>query len=240
MEQDSLITLNIERLIGTYGRVTVEWVANGSTSDVFPASGMVCNKICTRGSLTRLPQTICAGPKQGQHTSDCPVLLIYASQSLSVMLTVLTFGWHIIPQHHSCSSRTRCCNSVRAVEMCICSILFLSSVLPAVLSSYSVKSFAQMGIKELFAFLPDDNNTLESFSDLGEYHKSQFCLFLRRFRFLTVLKSSVLEQLELLIRLVVAFFKSSASTQWPSVKTQGPVSPGVAEEQHKPQLWEEG
>ncbi|OWK61600.1 G-protein coupled receptor 98, partial [Lonchura striata] len=41
MEQDSLITLNIERLIGTYGRVTVEWITNGSISDVFPASGMV-------------------------------------------------------------------------------------------------------------------------------------------------------------------------------------------------------
>ncbi|XP_030367415.1 adhesion G-protein coupled receptor V1 [Strigops habroptila] len=41
MEQDSLITLNIERLIGTYGRVTVEWIANGSITDVFPASGMV-------------------------------------------------------------------------------------------------------------------------------------------------------------------------------------------------------
>ncbi|NWU90141.1 GPR98 protein, partial [Upupa epops] len=41
MEQDSLITLNIERLIGTYGRVTVEWVANGSISDVFPSSGMI-------------------------------------------------------------------------------------------------------------------------------------------------------------------------------------------------------
>ncbi|GAB0206124.1 adhesion G-protein coupled receptor V1 [Grus japonensis] len=41
MEQDSLITLNIERLIGTYGRVSVEWIANGSISDVFPASGMI-------------------------------------------------------------------------------------------------------------------------------------------------------------------------------------------------------
>ncbi|XP_058280172.1 adhesion G-protein coupled receptor V1 [Hirundo rustica] len=41
MEQDSLITLNIERLIGTYGRVTVEWIANGSINDVFPASGMI-------------------------------------------------------------------------------------------------------------------------------------------------------------------------------------------------------
>ncbi|XP_053910929.1 adhesion G-protein coupled receptor V1 [Cuculus canorus] len=41
MEQDSLITLNIERLIGTYGRVTVEWIANGSISDMFPASGLI-------------------------------------------------------------------------------------------------------------------------------------------------------------------------------------------------------
>ncbi|XP_031463513.1 adhesion G-protein coupled receptor V1-like, partial [Phasianus colchicus] len=41
MEQDSLITLNVERLVGTYGRVTVEWIANGSISDVFPASGMI-------------------------------------------------------------------------------------------------------------------------------------------------------------------------------------------------------
>ncbi|XP_048148601.1 adhesion G-protein coupled receptor V1 isoform X14 [Corvus hawaiiensis] len=41
VEQDSLITLNIERLIGTYGRVTVEWIANGSISDIFPASGMI-------------------------------------------------------------------------------------------------------------------------------------------------------------------------------------------------------
>ncbi|XP_068782490.1 adhesion G-protein coupled receptor V1 [Struthio camelus] len=41
MEQDNLITLNVERLIGTYGRVTVEWKANGSLSDIFPASGMI-------------------------------------------------------------------------------------------------------------------------------------------------------------------------------------------------------
>ncbi|KAL8203636.1 UNVERIFIED_CONTAM: hypothetical protein K2H54_058534, partial [Gekko kuhli] len=41
MEQDTLITLNIERLIGTYGRVTVQWVANGSVSDIFPTSGVI-------------------------------------------------------------------------------------------------------------------------------------------------------------------------------------------------------
>ncbi|NWX90484.1 GPR98 protein, partial [Nothoprocta pentlandii] len=41
MEQDNLITLNVERLIGTYGRVTVEWIASGNVSDVFPASGLI-------------------------------------------------------------------------------------------------------------------------------------------------------------------------------------------------------
>uniref|UniRef100_A0A8C7EBG5 Adhesion G-protein coupled receptor V1 n=1 Tax=Nothoprocta perdicaria TaxID=30464 RepID=A0A8C7EBG5_NOTPE len=41
MEQDNLITLNVERLIGTYGRVTVEWIASGNISDVFPASGLI-------------------------------------------------------------------------------------------------------------------------------------------------------------------------------------------------------
>lgn len=43
MERDTLITLNIERLIGTFGRVTVQWVASGSISDIFPISGVVCN-----------------------------------------------------------------------------------------------------------------------------------------------------------------------------------------------------
>lgn len=54
MEQDSLITLNIERLIGTYGRVTVEWIANGSISDVFPASGMVFENITVIGEALTL------------------------------------------------------------------------------------------------------------------------------------------------------------------------------------------
>lgn len=45
MEQDNLITLNVERLLGTYGRVTVQWMANGSISDIFPVSGTVCNNI---------------------------------------------------------------------------------------------------------------------------------------------------------------------------------------------------
>ncbi|XP_019373727.1 PREDICTED: G-protein coupled receptor 98 [Gavialis gangeticus] len=41
MEQDNLITLNVERLLGTYGRVTVQWIANGSISDIFPVSGTI-------------------------------------------------------------------------------------------------------------------------------------------------------------------------------------------------------
>lgn len=43
MEQDSLVTLNVERLKGTHGRITVAWEAVGSISDVFPTSGVVCN-----------------------------------------------------------------------------------------------------------------------------------------------------------------------------------------------------
>ncbi|KAJ6669788.1 hypothetical protein lerEdw1_000337 [Lerista edwardsae] len=41
LEQDTLISLNIERLIGTYGRLTVQWIANGSISDIFPTSGVI-------------------------------------------------------------------------------------------------------------------------------------------------------------------------------------------------------
>lgn len=43
MEQDSLVTLNVERLKGTYGRITTAWEADGSISDVFPTSGVVRN-----------------------------------------------------------------------------------------------------------------------------------------------------------------------------------------------------
>ncbi|XP_054544211.1 adhesion G-protein coupled receptor V1 isoform X2 [Talpa occidentalis] len=41
MEQDSLVTLNVERLKGTYGRLTVAWEADGSISDIFPTSGVI-------------------------------------------------------------------------------------------------------------------------------------------------------------------------------------------------------
>ncbi|XP_077893359.1 adhesion G-protein coupled receptor V1-like [Ictidomys tridecemlineatus] len=41
MEQDSLITLNVERLKGTYGHITVVWEADGSIDDIFPTSGVI-------------------------------------------------------------------------------------------------------------------------------------------------------------------------------------------------------
>ncbi|KAM4707152.1 adhesion G-protein coupled receptor V1 [Discoglossus pictus] len=41
MDQDNLISFSIERLKGTYGRVAVEWFANGSVTDIYPASGVV-------------------------------------------------------------------------------------------------------------------------------------------------------------------------------------------------------
>ncbi|KAM9694992.1 adhesion G-protein coupled receptor V1 [Trichechus inunguis] len=41
MEQDNLVTLNVERLKGTYGRITVAWETDGSISDVFPTSGVI-------------------------------------------------------------------------------------------------------------------------------------------------------------------------------------------------------
>ncbi|XP_027630761.1 adhesion G-protein coupled receptor V1 [Tupaia chinensis] len=41
MDQDNLVTLNVERLKGTYGRITVAWEADGSISDIFPTSGVI-------------------------------------------------------------------------------------------------------------------------------------------------------------------------------------------------------
>ncbi|ETE65236.1 G-protein coupled receptor 98, partial [Ophiophagus hannah] len=41
MEQDTLITLNVERLISTFGHVIVHWEASGSINDIFPTSGVV-------------------------------------------------------------------------------------------------------------------------------------------------------------------------------------------------------
>ncbi|XP_035235780.1 adhesion G-protein coupled receptor V1 isoform X2 [Anguilla anguilla] len=41
LEEENLISLTIERKRGTFGRLTVRWVANGSLSDIFPTSGVV-------------------------------------------------------------------------------------------------------------------------------------------------------------------------------------------------------
>ncbi|XP_036868013.2 adhesion G-protein coupled receptor V1 [Manis javanica] len=41
MEQDSLVTLNVERLKGTCGRITIAWESDGSISDIFPTSGVI-------------------------------------------------------------------------------------------------------------------------------------------------------------------------------------------------------
>ncbi|XP_021064109.1 adhesion G-protein coupled receptor V1 [Mus pahari] len=41
LERDNLVTLNVERLRGTHGRITVTWEAAGSVSDVFPTSGVI-------------------------------------------------------------------------------------------------------------------------------------------------------------------------------------------------------
>lgn len=145
MEQDSLITLNIERLIGTYGRVTVEWIANGSISDIFPASGMVCNVFSgIREALTVLPQT--AGADVLREDSRC--------QIAPFLVLCWDFGsFHFWLQHHSHSPITRYCNAVQAIQMHICNILFLSSFFPSMKPSCSVKSSALVGIWERLLFL---------------------------------------------------------------------------------------
>nr|XP_014349406.1 PREDICTED: G-protein coupled receptor 98 [Latimeria chalumnae] len=61
MERDNTITLSIERLKGTYGQVTVRWSADGSTSDIFPTSGVVTfseGQVLSTISLTVLADDI--------------------------------------------------------------------------------------------------------------------------------------------------------------------------------------
>lgn len=41
LEQNNLISLVVERRRGTFGRLTVHWVANGSLADIYPTSGVV-------------------------------------------------------------------------------------------------------------------------------------------------------------------------------------------------------
>ncbi|XP_069912554.1 adhesion G-protein coupled receptor V1 [Oryctolagus cuniculus] len=76
MEQDSLVTLNVERLKGTYGRVTVAWEADGSTSDIFPTSGVI--SFAEGQALCTITVTILA--------DDVPEL----SEVVSVTLTRIT------------------------------------------------------------------------------------------------------------------------------------------------------
>uniref|UniRef100_H0X6E5 Adhesion G-protein coupled receptor V1 n=1 Tax=Otolemur garnettii TaxID=30611 RepID=H0X6E5_OTOGA len=76
MEQDSLVTLNVERLKGTYGRITVAWEADGSVSDVFPTSGVIS---FTEGqALSTITLTVLA--------DDIPEL----SEVVTVTLTSIT------------------------------------------------------------------------------------------------------------------------------------------------------
>lgn len=65
MEQDSLLTLNVERLKGTYGRITVAWEADGSISDIFPTSGVVCNLKHYRKVTFKLWLLLIQGTKPG-------------------------------------------------------------------------------------------------------------------------------------------------------------------------------
>ena len=41
LEQNNQISLSVERRRGTFGRLTVHWVANGSLTDIYPTSGVV-------------------------------------------------------------------------------------------------------------------------------------------------------------------------------------------------------
>lgn len=42
LEQNNQISLSVERERGTFGRLTVHWAANGSLTDIYPTSGVVC------------------------------------------------------------------------------------------------------------------------------------------------------------------------------------------------------
>ncbi|KAI1900416.1 hypothetical protein AGOR_G00049720 [Albula goreensis] len=58
LEEDNLISLTIKRKRGTFGRLTVHWVANGSLSDIFPTSGVVT--FLASQSLAMLTLTVLA------------------------------------------------------------------------------------------------------------------------------------------------------------------------------------
>lgn len=142
MEQDSLITLNVERLVGTYGRVTVEWIANGSISDVFPASGMVCISLILRKHwLYYLRKLVWTNRKEA-------VLVVLVRLPCSINFGFMVLACEVSSSHFCLPRnnsmiwlfRTRYCNSVQAIKMFICRTLFPFSVLPVVRYNNFAKS----------------------------------------------------------------------------------------------------
>ncbi|XP_067838274.1 adhesion G-protein coupled receptor V1 [Heptranchias perlo] len=61
LEQDTVVTLSIERLRGTHRPVTVQWTTSGNTNDIFPTSGVFTfaeSQALTTVSLTVLADNI--------------------------------------------------------------------------------------------------------------------------------------------------------------------------------------
>lgn len=94
LEQNNQISLSVERKRGTFGRLTVHWAANGSLTDIYPASGVVSKHIsvCTDNIFgikflpkqtmeflffARMQDLFCVlgdvfgGPDSGHHLTDC-------------------------------------------------------------------------------------------------------------------------------------------------------------------------
>ena len=58
MEQNNQISLSVERKRGTFGRLTVQWAANGSLADIYPTSGVV-SEPCPPSNISYI--TVCIG-----------------------------------------------------------------------------------------------------------------------------------------------------------------------------------
>lgn len=84
MDQDSLITLNVERLKGTYGRITVAWEADGSISDIFPTSGVVCTLENYRKVTFKLWLLLIHG------TKHCPVGEVFEFDHVTTGFRLIT------------------------------------------------------------------------------------------------------------------------------------------------------
>ncbi|KAJ8285558.1 hypothetical protein GJAV_G00028220 [Gymnothorax javanicus] len=82
--EDNMISLTIERKRGTFGRLTVHWVANGSLSDIFPSSGVVT--FSASQALAVLSLTVLA--------DDVPELVERVTITLADVFTVgITEEW---------------------------------------------------------------------------------------------------------------------------------------------------